>query len=420
MFTLAWREISRRKTRSMLTILSIFISVTLLISVWGILRSLREGISSVFQKANAHMVVQLFSEPGPYKRARLARHLGPIPYDVVKQIRELNGVGNVAGQLHFWVWMPQVKAMTAAAGIDPEVAREIGPLSSDIFVVKGRLLEPGDKGVAVVDIRYSDKWHVNVGDDLELCGRHFKVIGIIQPKALRAAQAEVFIPLTEAWEIMREEQPSIVPSKRLVVNEILIRVADLTLLTRLEKQIQSIIANALNLPPKRIKVFTTAKILPQASGISILAQRAAKGVAVIVLIAAMLLVMRTALSSVAERIAEIGVLRAVGWRNRDVSKLLTTEFAMQSVIGGALGCIIGELIIYGWSRATHGELPHAMNPFPCLPAIPAPTKISVPFSASLDLVLFAFFIAIVMGILSGWLAARRAAQLEPIDALRRV
>ncbi len=423
MWGYAWREVTRRKARSGLTILSLFIGTALLVSVWGVIRSLQEGVRTIFEKSGSDMTAQSFIEPGPYKRIRLARHLGPITVDTVEKLRHLSGVKYAAGQLHFWAWMPEAKAMTAIAGIDPKDASKIGPLSEDIEVVSGRILRPGDEGkmVAVVDLHYADRWGLGEGDIFEVAGRKFKVIGIVRPKVLRAAEAEVYIPLDVAQKIAMEEQPSLV--RMPVVNNILIRVADLALLPKLEKQVAKVVkegATKSGVPPKRILVFTTSKIFEQATGISILAQKAVQAIAIIVLIVMVLIVIRTALGSVAERVSEIGVLKAVGWKNSHISKLLTLELLIQGIIGGLLGCVVGELVVYSWTKATVAMIPHAMNPFPCIPAIPMATKLHIPFVASPDLVVLALAIAVVVTALSGLLAAGRAAKLEPIEAFRRV
>ena len=287
MWSYVWREITRRRTRAGLTILSIFIGSALLVSVWGVIRSLQKGVNTIFEKSGSDMTAQSFIEPGPYKRIRLARHLGPITPDTIEKLQRLPGVKYAAGQLHFWAWMPRQKAMTAIAGVDPKMATKIGPLSEDIEVVSGRLLRPGDEGkmVAVVDLHYADKWGLDVGDTFSIAGRRFEVIGVVRPTVLRAAEAEVYIPLDVAQRIAMEEQPSLVTKP--VVNNILIRVSDLSLLPKLTKRVGEIVkegAKKSGVPPKRVLVFTTSKIFEQATGISVLARKAVQAIAVIVLV----------------------------------------------------------------------------------------------------------------------------------------
>lgn len=423
MIKMAWREVSRRKSRSLLTIVSIFVGVAMLVSVWGVMRSLRREVINIFERSSSHMIIQRIVEAGPYRRARLARTLGPVPVRLMNELRNIDGVEDIGGQLHFWVWMPEAVAMTAAAGVDPGRADQFGPLSGDIHLIEGRMLREGDTGVALIDQRYADRWDRKIGDVLELCDLEFEVIGVFMPVGSRAAQAEVFLPLEEGYSIMREEQPMFLGDE-VSVNEIFVRLSDPRKVESVEEEARKILARGLDMNTqearRRLNFHTAAGIMPQAGGISMMAQRAARAVTLVVVIAIIILFIRTALGSVTERYSEIGLLRAVGWRKKDISRLFMLEYSIQGVIGGLLGCAAGIAVLYAWTAGVHGQMPITMNPFPCMPSIPQPTAVPIPFDPSLDLAAAAFGIAVATGVISGLLASRKAAGLEPMDALRRI
>lgn len=423
MIKMAWREVSRRKSRSLLTIISIFVGVAMLVSVWGVMRSLRREVANIFERSSSHMIIQRVVEAGPYRRARLARTLGPVPLNLVNELRNIDGVEDLGGQLHFWVWMPEAISMTAVAGVDPGRADQFGPLSGELYMVDGRMLREGDSGVALIDQRYADRWKKEVGDVLELCELEFEVIGIFVPVGVRAAQAEVFLPLDEGHAIMREEQPLFM-GEDLAVNEIFVRLSDPRKVEAVEEEARGILGRGLGMDERearrRLSFFTASGIMAEAGGISMMAQRAARAVTIVVAIAIIILFIRTALGAVTERYSEIGLLRAVGWRRRDVSRLFMLEYSIQGVIGGLLGCAAGIAALYAWTAGAQGQMPVTMNPFPCMPSIPQPTHVHIPFDPSLDLAAAAFFIAVATGIVSGLLASRKAAGLEPMDALRRL
>lgn len=421
MWVYAWRELTRRRSRSMLTILTVLVASALLTSVAGVLRVLNAGVQQVFEAAGADMTIQTVGEPGPYGRARLARHLGPLPESAVARIAALPGVAIASGQLHFWAWKEQEQLMSAVAGLRPDEAARIGPLASEVRLLAGRLLQAGDRGVAVVDQRYADRWNVGLGEDVELAGRRFKVVGIVMPDSIRAAQAEVYVPLADAQEVMAAEQPSMV--RGATVNTILVRVADLAALGAVEAQARRIVDDERRRAGPmigKVVVNTASRVFEQATGVSVLARRAAQAVAALVLVGAILIVFRTALGSVIERTAEIGVLRACGWRHRDVTRLLLLELTIQGALGAAVGLALGETIVYAWSRAVVLTIPNAMNPFPCVPSIPMPTTVAAPFVALPALTIGIFLGVLVICAIGAILAARRAAALEPLAALRRI
>lgn len=107
-------------------------------------------------------------------------------------------------------------------------------------------------------------------------------------------------------------------------------------------------------------------------------------------------IMNITLLSVTERTREIGLRMAVGARRRDVMRQFLFEAMVISATGGLLGIIVGVIASFGIARSLQWS-----------------TVVS-PFS-----VVLAFSVATAVGIFFGWYPARRAAQLDPIVALRR-
>ena len=106
-------------------------------------------------------------------------------------------------------------------------------------------------------------------------------------------------------------------------------------------------------------------------------------------------IMNVMLVSVSERTREIGLLRAVGVGRRQVMTVFLTEAALLSAAGGLLGLAVG------WTAV---EI--LVQVFPALPASPPPWAIGAALALSFG-----------VGVLFGWLPARRAARLDPVLAL---
>jgi ABC-type antimicrobial peptide transport system permease subunit len=107
-------------------------------------------------------------------------------------------------------------------------------------------------------------------------------------------------------------------------------------------------------------------------------------------------IMNITLLSVTERTKEIGLRRAVGARGKDVMRQFLFEAVVISALGGVLGVIVGVIASIGIARSLQWA-----------------TVVS-PMS-----VLLAFGVAAAVGVFFGWYPAQRAAQLDPIVALRR-
>ena len=100
--------------------------------------------------------------------------------------------------------------------------------------------------------------------------------------------------------------------------------------------------------------------------------------------------------SVTERTNEIGLLRAIGAKRSQILALFLSEAVLLSTLGGLSGLAAGFLMLHGLHFA-----------FPSLP-------VHTPWSYAM----LAEFVAIAIGLLAGVMPARRAARLDPVDALR--
>ena len=113
-------------------------------------------------------------------------------------------------------------------------------------------------------------------------------------------------------------------------------------------------------------------------------------------------IMNIMMVSVTERTREIGIRKALGSKERYILALFVIEAAMTSALGGIAGILLGYLI----SAVANRVLPFVL------------TDMELTISPSLSSVAVAFGISVGIGILFGYLPAKRAARLNPIDALR--
>ena len=124
------------------------------------------------------------------------------------------------------------------------------------------------------------------------------------------------------------------------------------------------------------------------------------GIAAISLLVGGIGIMNIMLVSVTERTREIGLRKAVGARKRDILLQFLTESALLSMIGGLIG------IVLGWGLS---EL---------VGAIAAASDTQLVPSIGLDAVLLATLFSTAVGLFFGLYPAKRAADLEPVEALR--
>ena len=120
-------------------------------------------------------------------------------------------------------------------------------------------------------------------------------------------------------------------------------------------------------------------------------------------IGAMIGAMITMYAAVANRTVEVGTLRALGFRRRSVLAAFLMEAMLLAVIGGALGLVLAALLSFAKVSTVN------FTSF---------SEIGFGFALSVGVIVSAFFFALAMGIVGGFLPAWRAARLNIVNALR--
>ena len=143
------------------------------------------------------------------------------------------------------------------------------------------------------------------------------------------------------------------------------------------------------------EVNTQAEFRKVTDGIAAVLSALLLGVAAISLLVGGIGVMNIMLVSVAERTREIGIRMSIGAREGDILSQFLIEAVVLSLIGGILGIVFGFIVT--------GGLGYAIN----WPMTPSPTT-----------VIIAVVTSALVGLVFGFFPARRAAKLDPIDALR--
>jgi len=167
---------------------------------------------------------------------------------------------------------------------------------------------------------------------------------------------------------------------------------------RAQDQITSILKQRHHIAPNAepdFQISTQAEFRQTQQAISTVLTLLLLGVAAVSLVVGGIGVMNVMLVSVAERTREIGIRMAIGARERDIMLQFLIEAVVLSLIGGALGIAFGTGVTLALGRALDWN------------TLPTPVSILIAVSTSA-----------LIGLIFGYLPARRAAKLDPIVALR--
>ncbi|MEM4402430.1 MAG: ABC transporter permease [Candidatus Caldarchaeum sp.] len=134
------------------------------------------------------------------------------------------------------------------------------------------------------------------------------------------------------------------------------------------------------------------------------------------LLVAFLGIMTTMFTSVNERVREIGLVKALGFRTRDVMLNFLTEAVIIGLIGGVVGTAAGVATSFVLADIFSGPPAESR---PGTFAVGGPQAVRITPLITFELVITGVLVAVVVSMLAGLIPAYRASKLEPMEALRR-
>jgi ABC-type transport system, involved in lipoprotein release, permease component len=302
-----------------------------------------------------------------------------------------------------------VMAAAVEAAADPKVFATAGD------VKEGSWLSGSGAKEVVVGEELARELGLKVGDGLLLSGRtiydnenadEFRIVGLISGEASLAGTASVYLDYGEARDFL---------GKELQVSEINLgspRRASLDAdLAASDAASKALTAALPGLRADPIGYFAKDYLALRESK-----QKGSYLLIVMILLIAGVGIVNTILMSVYSRVREIGVLRAYGMTSGDIKALFVREGLIVGAIGSAAGLVLGALIV--WYLAGTGLSMSGMFKDLDLGSLPSNGTLRGEWRPA------AYIVGFVFGILVSWIAARipakRAARLEPTDALRFV
>jgi ABC-type antimicrobial peptide transport system permease subunit len=393
LFSIAFRNLKMHKLRSFLTLLGIIIGIAAIVALVSIGEGLNQAVTQEFEKMGLDTLV---IEPGS----------GSGMSTMVSRTLKENDVGLIEG-------VPGVEHVMGF--YETAAVAEFGGKQASVFIigstpadrpflekagylelVKGRNLEANDKYAMIVSESFAsegfDGETLRVRDQLEINGQKFKIVGITKDMSgimgSFGMANMLWLPKDTVRGFFGENDPT----------EIMVQVTD--------REIADDVADKITERLKRAHgeedfyVLTTENIMESAGVVLGLIQAVLVALAGISLVVGGIGIMNTMLMSVLERTREIGVMKAVGATNGRVLSIFMAEAALIGAFGGIAGVAFG-IVLAG-----------------IVTAVAAFSGFALPLGVNALAIIGAVAFAMAVGMASGYLPARRAAMLEPVQALR--
>ena len=389
----AFQNIWSNKFRTFLTMLGIIIGVMAVIVIVGLGNGMTQSIKDSFSDMGTDLLsVQVM---GYGARSVSVDSV----YDIVEShpdiFESVSPTGSVSG--------------TVKVGTDSYSNTTVKGVSEVYFDMLGYTIDEG-RLLNYVDLENNKKVCVvgaylnrvayggnALGQTIKIGTAKYTIVGVLEAKVTDLEDQEgsnddmIFVPYTTA---MRANHSSTVSSYSVAI-------ADENKLsegkTILEDALQELLHS-----DSGYMVTSLSEMLDTMTSMVNMVVTILTAIAAISLLVGGIGIMNIMMVSVTERTREIGIRKALGAQESTILGLFVTEAAATSALGGVLGIGLGYLL----SAVSNRILPMIL------------TDMTLTVSPSLGSVVVAFSTSVGIGVLFGYLPARRAARLNPIEALR--
>jgi putative ABC transport system permease protein len=388
-FQVAYKNLLRKRVRSLLTLVGIALSAWVLVSLLGF----NQGYETALNRDIDNMGFQLMvmAKGCPYEAATLMLKGGTglryMPQSIIESIVKEPEVEKTTPILMQAVFDPnkgQSGGIAAYFGVD---SKSFSELKSFLKFRQGGWFTVDDTYEVVMGYEAAELEQREVGDKILMPEKNveFKVVGVLERTGTQD-DGTIFVPLKTMQKIFGKPDE---------ITTLGIKLKKDANSSRLEEKLYK-------LPD--VQVVSLAQVKETIMGLISTAKVMVLSIAIIAILIAMIGVTNTILMSVHERFQEIGILKTIGAMPGDIFKLIWMETLMLCAIGGILGVGLAMIL----SSVTGIVIRHM------LPYAPKGGLVFI----DLRLILITLAVVLCIGILSGFYPAWKAGRIRPLEAIR--
>jgi putative ABC transport system permease protein len=365
----AWKNLLRRPTRSLLAVAGIAVAVAAVVVLVTLAWGVERAWLSAYQIRGADLLVGRTSS----RRSMPS----PFPARVATDLVELPEVEAAAGMLSDIVSIEDVPAMLVV-GLEPGSF-----LWDHLRLVRGRWPAGGGERTVALGIVASQVLGKGIGETVQIDATEFVVCGVFASDSLWES-GTVLMTLQQIQDVTGCEG--------------LVNIVNVRLKPGGGPSAADRLSRAMTQRLPGFSVYTADEAVQRNVGLQA-AKAASLAISLVTLVVGMVGVTNTMVMSVSERLPEIAVLLAVGWRRARILRLILIESFMIAVAGSAVGTLAGlaGLRALQWGSWFHGRID---------------VSVSGPLVAAV--VAGALVLGLAAGVYPAWLGAR----MRPVDGLR--
>ncbi|MBI2629123.1 ABC transporter permease [Candidatus Pacearchaeota archaeon] len=396
-FDIAWKNLRKRKLRSWLTIVGIVISVATIFTLISLSIGLQNAVKEQFETLGGDkFFIQPKGQLGPPQAGSLVRL-------TTKDVDVIDKVNGVKRTTYFTIGNAQIefekeKRFFSVLGI-PAEGMKLYTETGSINIEEGRNLKNGDTGKIVIGNHYKTRnifqKPVKAGDKFIINDEDFEVAGIFE---------SIGNPEDDRNIIMVDEDFKELFNSGDRVDAVMVQVNEGADVKAVADAVEKKLRKFRNVDEKNqdFTILTPEEILAIFGTVLGIITVFLGAIAAISLLVGAIGITNTMYTSVLERTKEIGIMKAVGAKNKDILFIFLIESGLIGLVGGVIG------VVFGYSISKTIELIATQSLGTNLLQAAAPLYLIAGCLA------FAFLIGSVSGTWPAW----RASKIKVVDAIR--
>ncbi len=394
-FKIALRNMRSRSLRSSLSILGIVIGVFLVVSLISVARGVADEVDDLMSMVGADLIIVLpvqdFGVTGMFTWGGFREH----ELDAIRRAEGLDKALEMTMR-SYRVRHYTDEEIAILWGIDyvegiPYLEEMMG-----LEIAQGRLPRPGMSELAVGSLVPREFFpDMRAGDEVTIGGRRFTVAGVLRSLGHRENDLSIMMDIDEYRSVTGDRDTQV------VFGGVKEGYDPKTVGENIERELGEAGRRARGEEEPVFSVITAETYAEVAGGIMFLLQFATLAFAGIAVVVGAIGIMNSMFTAVRERTKEIGVLKAVGARKRDIISVFLIESGIIGFVGGVIGLVLG----IGAAKAAEYIITEAQP------------MLYVEAHISFTLIFLSLFFSFLVGAVAGYLPARQAAMKNPVDAL---
>jgi len=391
----------RRKIRSFLTMIGVFIGIAAVVSLIGLGEGLRTAILSQFGFLGVDVLsVQAsgISYAGPLGTGAIT----PLTDDLAEKIEKVSGVEAAinrylkSGTFEFNDRQTIGSAMSMPEGD----RRKIVETMMNIKAEQGRLLKDGDARKVLLGNSFAEEdvfgKGIKAGDSVLLNNIKYEVVGIMEKKGSFLFDYAVLINEETLLQDFGDDGS---------VNIIGVKVRDPNGIDKVKADVERLLRKERDVKEgeEDFIVESPQKTLETLNSSLFAVQLFVYIIAGISLIVGGIGIMNTMYTAVIERTKEIGIMKSIGAKNSTIFGIFAIESGLLGMVGGIIGIILGLIFAYGLAAAGRVALGVDL----------------IQAHVSIALIFMSLAFSFIVGLVAGVLPAYQASKLQPVEALRQ-